>query len=64
MRTLRIYLPSLVLLAWAAVVWAIGRSDALVIAGLVITAVAMWICIRELADHYKKQGNRDRHRHP
>lgn len=64
MRTLRIYLPSIVLLVWAGAVWVLGRSDVLVIVGLLITAVAMWLCIAELASHYKGPPRNGRPRHP
>lgn len=60
MSTVRLYLPEIVLLLWAAV-WAAGAtSDAVVVVGLVATAAAVAVCCRELLHRYHEHHVRHR----
>jgi ABC-type transport system involved in cytochrome bd biosynthesis fused ATPase/permease subunit len=66
MRTLRLYLPEIVLFTWAVVVWAVGSTDLVVVAGLCLTAISVAVCTPELARRYQKKAcnGRQRQRHP
>lgn len=47
MPTVRLYAPSIVLLAWAAL-WTVGvRGDAVIVVGLIATAVAVIVSHHE-----------------
>lgn len=56
-QLIRLYSTPLVLLIWALLLWAVGNSLVLTTIGLVATAMAVTIQVRELNHEYKYKRN-------
>lgn len=61
LATLRLYAIIGVLTLWAVAIKAVGSSNAVLIVGLIVTAIAAFVNIRESAHRYRKHnGQRPR----
>ena len=64
MRTVKLYLPQLVLLVWSLLICAFGATDGVMVAGMTLTILAVAVSATALADCYREKNGHGRNRHP